>query len=77
MDIYKIIRELHAEKLRIDRIIASLEELQRSGYTSNTPIFSRRRGRKFMKADEREQVSARMKQYWARRRTNEKTDRNS
>jgi hypothetical protein len=74
MDINKIIRELHAEKLRIDRIIASLESLQKSDYISNTPIVGRRRGRKFMKADEREQVSARMKQYWARRRTQRDAD---
>jgi hypothetical protein len=28
MDIYKAIRELHAEKVRLDWVIAALEEMQ-------------------------------------------------
>jgi hypothetical protein len=68
MDIYKAIRELHSEKVRLDRVIAALEELQKRGASSTGPSLGRRRGRKSMKAEEREQVSVRMKQYWARRR---------
>jgi hypothetical protein len=34
MDIYKAIRELHAEKLRLDGVIASLEEWQKRGDSS-------------------------------------------
>jgi hypothetical protein len=30
MDLYKIIQDLNAEKERIERVIASIEELQRS-----------------------------------------------
>jgi hypothetical protein len=69
MDIYKAIRELHVEKVRLDRVIAALEELQKRGDSSIRPTVGRRRGRKSMKAKEREQVSVRMKQYWARRRS--------
>ena len=69
MDIYKAIRELHSEKVRLDRVIAALEDLQNHGDSSAGPGVGRRRGRKSMKAEEREQVSVRMKQYWARRRS--------
>ena len=69
IDIYKAIRELHAEKIRLDQVIAALEELQNRGNSPTGPAVGRRRGRKSMKADEREQVSVRMKQYWARRRS--------
>jgi hypothetical protein len=69
MDIYKAIRELHVEKVRLDRVIAALEELQRRGDSPTRPTVGRRRGRKSMNAEGREQVSVRMKQYWARRRS--------
>jgi hypothetical protein len=69
MDIYKAIRELHAEKLRLDGVIASLEEWQKRGDSSAAPTVGRRRGRKSMKAEEREQVSIRMKRYWVHRRS--------
>jgi hypothetical protein len=68
MDIHKLIQELHAEREALDRAISSLEELQRSD--SNVPLHWNRgrRGRKFMGPKEREEVSARMKKYWAARR---------
>jgi hypothetical protein len=69
MDIYKAIRELHTEKVKLDRIIVALEELEKRGYGAAGPTVGTRRGRKSMKAEEREQVAARMKQYWARRRS--------
>jgi hypothetical protein len=69
MDIYKAIRELRSEKVRLDRVIAALEELQNRGDGSAGPGVGRRRGRKSMKTEERAQVSVRMKQYWARRRS--------
>jgi hypothetical protein len=61
MDIYKAIRELHVERVRLDRVIAALEELQKRGDSSTRPTVGRRRGRKSMKAEEREQVAVRMK----------------
>jgi hypothetical protein len=68
MDLYKAIRQLYEERARLDRVIASLEELQRAagGDTEEEP--PKRRGRKAMSEEERRQVSERMKQYWADRR---------
>jgi len=69
MDIYKAIRELHSERAKLDRVIAALEELHNRVDRTTAPVVGGRRGRKSMKAEEREQVSVRMKQYWARRRS--------
>jgi len=69
MDLYKAIQDLYAEKEKLERVIASLEELQRSA--SSVPVLPkgmRRRGRKSMDAAERQEVSERMKRYWASRR---------
>jgi hypothetical protein len=69
MDLYKAIRDLYAEKERLERVIASLEELQRSGSELPAPTTGKkRRGRKSMDPAERQQVSERMKRYWAGRR---------
>ena len=56
MDIYKAIRELHAEKVRLDRVIAALEEMQSHGDISSRLSADRRRERKSVKAEEREQM---------------------
>jgi hypothetical protein len=72
MDLFKAIQDLYAEKEKLERVIASLEELQRTA--GNLPALekaARRRGRKSMSTTEREEVSERMKRYWAGRR-NEK-----
>jgi hypothetical protein len=69
MDLYKAIQELYEEKERLERVIASLEELQRTA--ESAPEFThtpKRRGRKSMTAKERQEVSERMKKYWAQRR---------
>jgi hypothetical protein len=69
MDLYKAIRELYAEKEKLERVIASLEELQRTA-GSPGPLLdgAKRRGRKSMNTKERQEVSERMKRYWASRR---------
>ena len=67
MDLYKAIQDLYAEKQRLERVIASLEELQRSG-GSTAPAPVKRRGRKSMSSKERREVSQRMKKYWESRR---------
>jgi len=69
MDLYKAIQELYAEKEKLERVIASLEELQKTeaDLTAVAPT-GRRRGRKSMSSEERELVSERMKRYWASRR---------
>ena len=70
MDLYKAIQELYAEKERLERVIASLEQLQRTGGVPEKLLrkSSSRRGRKNMDAKERQEVSERMKKYWADRR---------
>ena len=70
MDIRKMIQELHAEREALDRAISSLEELQKSDDGVPLHLSRSRRGRKFMGPKEREEVSARMKKYWAERRGN-------
>jgi hypothetical protein len=70
MDLNKIIKHLNAEKEKLERVIASLEELQRSASLAVPPApdCRKRRGRSSMGPDERQDVSARMKKYWANQR---------
>ena len=69
MDLYKAIRDLYAEKEKLERVIASLEELQRAAAGKGPWVDgAKRRGRKSMNAKERQEVSERMKKYWAGRR---------
>ena len=69
MDLYKAIQDLYAEKEKLERVIASLEELQRTaGSLPVPPSGGKRRGRKSMSSKERQEVSERMKRYWANRR---------
>lgn len=65
MDVYKALKELHEEKIRLDSAIHALEARMKtvSSKTSQT-----RRGRRSMSSDEREEVSRRMSRYWASRR---------
>jgi hypothetical protein len=69
LNLNSILRELRAERDRIDRAIASLERLaaHRAGHVSSVGAPARR-GRKFMSGEERKQVSERMKKYWRSRR---------
>ncbi len=76
MDLYKAIQELYAEKEKLERVIASLEELQRTAGAPAVPVKpGKRRGRKFMSSKERREVSERMKKYWeSRRQTGDDSD---
>jgi hypothetical protein len=65
MDLHKAIQELYEEKERIDQVIASLEAYLRTNVPASGP---RKRGRKSMSAEERQEVSERMRNYWAARR---------
>ena len=70
MDIIKALRELHAERKRLNSIIASLEAQlvvarKKGGRAKAAPG---RRGRKSMSAVERLAVSKRMTLYWEARR---------
>ncbi len=66
MDHSKLLRELYAQREKLQQAIASLEELQRE--SAGRTLVRSGRGRKFMGAEERREVSARMKKYWASRR---------
>lgn len=68
MDLYKAIQDLYAEKEKLERVIASLEELQRTAGALPAIPKTSRRGRKSMSEEERGEVSERMKRYWAGRR---------
>jgi hypothetical protein len=68
MDLYKAIQDLYAEKEKLERVIASLEELQRSSGPLPELPKPKRRGRKSMSPEERLEVSERMKKYWETRR---------
>ena len=68
MNINKAIRELYAEKKRLDNVIASLEEMQQTASLVNAALPEKKRGRKSMDEQARQQVSERMKKYWAERR---------
>lgn len=73
MDITRVIGELRQELAQLERCLVELENL-RQIQGSRTQVkgldgaLQRRRGRKFMGPEERKQVSARMKRYWASRR---------
>jgi len=67
MDVYRIIRELVLERDRLQRIIDSLEEMRPNG-RAQAPPEGKRRGRKSMDRAAREEVSERMKRYWAQRK---------
>ena len=61
------IRYLRAQAEGLDRAIESLEKLLADPSTAVGPA-TKRRGRKSMGLEERREVSARMKKYWASRR---------
>jgi hypothetical protein len=65
MDIERILAELRAERERIDGIIEAIERYRQTGKMVAEP---RHRGRKFIGPEDRQEVSERMKRYWARRR---------
>jgi hypothetical protein len=73
MNLYKAIQCLYDQKEKLERVIELLEELQRSGAPAAAvaPSAAKRRGRKSMGSAEREEVSKRMKKYWANRRKQE------
>ncbi len=75
MDLYKVIDVLIDERNKIDQIIRALEGRSRGKFTGagrkvTESVRPRsRRGRKSMDAAARQEVSERMKRYWARRRS--------
>jgi hypothetical protein len=69
MDLQPTIRTLQLELERVEMAIAQLEKLQdANGDGSGKPNDKSKRGRKSMGSEERQEVSLRMKRYWASRR---------
>ena len=71
MDLYRIIFELVQERNRLQKIIESLESMD-PGADPPPRFPGKRRGRKSMDRAAREEVSVRMKRYWAKRRAEER-----
>jgi hypothetical protein len=68
MDLSDAISKLYAEKESLMRAIAALEALQHDAKIGSSAVARSRRGRKSMDPEERQEVSLRMKKYWASRR---------
>jgi hypothetical protein len=68
MDLFNAIQKLYAEKESLIRAISALEALQQDSQISQAIVRRSRRGRKSMAPEERQEVSLRMKKYWASRR---------
>lgn len=68
MDLAKAIAKLREEREQLDKVIASLEQLQATAVDAGTLGIKKRRGRKFMDEKGRKEVSERMKRYWASRK---------
>jgi hypothetical protein len=73
MDLSDAIQKLYAEKESLVRAIAALEALQRDANAGSSAVSRSRRGRKSMDPEERQEVSLRMKKYWAGRRHSTET----
>ncbi len=74
MDVQKALRELYAEKKRLDSIINTLESKLKAR-VHQMPQKTSRRGRRSMSSAERQEVSRRMTNYWAAKRA-DKNPRN-
>jgi len=72
MDVHKALRELYEEKRRLDEAIERMERRLVGVAGKRTPG---RRGRKNMGAEERAEVSRRMRAYWEARRAQRKKER--
>jgi len=75
MDLQKTIQELQFRKQQLERTIAELERLQKREGGDRAAVQAKRRGRKSMGPEERQEVSRRMKPYWATRRTDCEQDK--
>jgi hypothetical protein len=66
MDVHKLIAKLNAELKALNRVIGCLEQLP--GGNPGIMATRKHRGRKSMGAEERREVSERMRKYWTKRR---------
>jgi len=73
MDLAKIIQDLQEDKNKVERVIAALEDLQRNAVEIPEIPKAKRKGRRPMPPEERQEVSDRMKRYWVRFRAERAT----
>jgi hypothetical protein len=74
LDLHRTIQELHAERRRVIQLINAVEEIAQCYSLPAGEKDVRRRGRKSMSAAERQQVSDRMRKYWAMRRATQQNE---
>ena len=68
IDLRNVLKELYSQRKGLAHVITALEALQQ-GSAPGVPAQKRtNRGRKSMGAEERREVSDRMRKYWAARR---------
>ena len=68
IDLRKVLKDLYTQRERLEHVITSLEALQQDSAVGLPPQKKTNRGRKSMGADERREVSERMRKYWMARR---------
>ena len=68
IDLRKILKDLYTQRERLEHVITSLEALQQGSAPGLPPQKKTNRGRKSMGAEERREVSERMRKYWSARR---------
>jgi hypothetical protein len=69
----KVIQKLLKERTKLDGIIVCLEQMKISAAELQHKPPKKRRGRKSMDAEQRKEVSERMKKYWAMRKDGRRT----
>jgi hypothetical protein len=67
IDLRNVLKDLYTERKRLEHVITALETLQHGSAAGLPPQKKTNRGRKSMGAEERRQVSGRMRKYWAAR----------
>ena len=68
IDLRKVLKDLYTQRERLEHVITSLEALQQGSAPGLPPQKKTNRGRKSMGAEERREVSERMRKYWGERR---------
>jgi hypothetical protein len=69
LDLSEAIERLYAQRASLMRAISAIEALLRDSTIGAAGAGRSKRGRKSMNSEERQEVSQRMKKYWASRRS--------
>ena len=68
IDLRKVLKDLYTQREGLEHVITSLETLQQGSASGLHLQKKTKRGRKSMGAEERREVSERMRKYWVARR---------